>query len=62
MKWTKVNPYCIRAGEYQITKFTLGGEDLYLVYHQGEQIGNARDGNAARKVAIKHSDKQGVES
>lgn len=62
MKWSRVNSTCIRSGAYRISKYTLGGMDYYEIYHGDELIGDAKDGNAARKVAIKHEDKQGVES
>jgi len=55
MKWSKVNDYCIRSGEYQISKYTLSGEDLYIVWLNGVEIGTADSGNDARKIAEKHS-------
>lgn len=57
MKWQPVNAYCIRSGEYRITKYTLGGEDLYMVYHCNDEIGHAHSGNVARKVAERHAER-----
>lgn len=63
MKWRlkdKANDRCIVSdcGQYQISKFTCGGVDLFLIYHGGHEIGEARDGNKARRIAEKH--KQGA--
>jgi len=55
MKWSKVNDYCIRSGEYQISKYTLSGENLFVVWHGGVEIGTADSGAKARKIAEKHS-------
>lgn len=57
MKWKPVNAYCIKSGEYRITKYTLGGKDLYVVYHISDEIGHADDGNAARKIASRHAER-----
>ncbi|TDX30773.1 hypothetical protein DFO67_10428 [Modicisalibacter xianhensis] len=54
MKWNKVSSYCIRSGAYRISKFNLGDVQLFQVYHGERLIGDARDGNAARKIAEKH--------
>lgn len=60
MKWRikdKENDRAIISdcGRYQISRFTCSGVDLYLVYHGGHEIGEARDGNKARRVAERHS-------
>lgn len=60
MKWHKKtanNDRCIVSdcGQYQITKFTCGGIDLFVVYHQGSEIGDAVNGNQARRIAENHS-------
>lgn len=57
MKWTRVNANCIQSGPYRISRYTLGGIDYYEVYHGTELIGDAQDGNRARKIAMRHSDK-----
>ena len=59
MKWklkSKGNDRCIVSdcGQYQISRFTCGGLDFYQVYHGSVQIGDAPDGNKARKVAMQH--------
>ncbi len=59
MKWKlkdKLNDRCIVSdcGNYQISRFTLGGVDLFLVYHGSAEIGTAENGNEARRVAEKH--------
>lgn len=58
MNWQRINAYCIRAGEYRISRYTLGGEDLYIVYHGDTQIGTARNGNEARGIADRHAKAQ----
>ncbi|MCC4288496.1 hypothetical protein [Vreelandella aquamarina] len=60
MKWKlkdKANDRAIISdcGQYQITKFTCGGVDLFIVYHQGSEIGDAQNGNQARRIAENHS-------
>ena len=60
MKWRlkdKANDRCIVSdcGQYQISKFTCGGVDLFLIYHGSDEIGEARDGNKARRIAENHS-------
>ena len=62
MKWRikdKANDRCIVSdcGQYQISKFTCGGVDLFLIYHGGHEIGEARDGNKARRIAEQHKAK-----
>lgn len=57
MKWTKRNDYSIQSGPYRITKFTLSGVALFQVYHGDELIGDASDGNRARQIAKKHSER-----
>lgn len=59
MKWKlkeKCNDRCIVSdcGQYRISKFTLSGTDLYLIYHGGTEIGSAENGNEARRIAEKH--------
>lgn len=54
MKWSRVNANCIQSGAYRITKYTLGGMDIYQIYRGSELIGDAPDGNKARKVAMRH--------
>jgi len=46
------------CGQYMISKFTCGGVDLFLIYHSGNEIGNAENGNQARRIADGH--KQGA--
>ena len=60
MKWKlkeKQNERCIISdcGAYRISKFTCGGVDLFLVYYGSQEIGEAPDGNKARRIADKHS-------
>jgi hypothetical protein len=67
MKWkikARGNDRCIVSdcGQYQISRFTLGGQDMFLIYHQSSEIGDAKDGNAARKVAMRHQAHAGKES
>lgn len=62
MKWRlkdKANDRAIVSdcGNYQISRFTLGGADLFMVFHQGSEIGEARDGNKARRIAEQHKAK-----
>ncbi|RUR26827.1 hypothetical protein ELY33_17110 [Vreelandella andesensis] len=59
MKWKlkdRANDRCIVSdcGEYRISKYTLSGVDLLLVYHASNEIGSAENGNEARKIAVKH--------
>lgn len=54
MKWNRVSDYCIASGPYRISKYTMGDRTLYQIYHGETLIGEARDGNAARKVAMQH--------
>lgn len=59
MKWKlkdKLNDRCIVSdcGGYRITKFTLSGVDLFMVYHGSQEIGSAENGNQARRIAVKH--------
>jgi hypothetical protein len=59
MKWkqkTVNNDRCIVSdcGHYQISRFTLGGADLFTVYFSGKEIGDAQNGNGARRIAEKH--------
>ncbi|RUR38526.1 hypothetical protein [Vreelandella populi] len=42
------------CGRYQITKFTCGGVDLFLIYQGGNEIGSAENGNQARRIAERH--------
>lgn len=58
MKWERVSAYCIRANGYRISKFNLGDVQLFQVYYGERLIGEARDGNAARKIADKHASKE----
>ena len=63
VKWKlkdKANDRCIVSdcGQYRISKFTCGGVDLFLIYHSGNEIGNAENGNQARRIAERH--KQGA--
>lgn len=60
MRWSRVNSTCIQSGAYKITKYTLGGRDLYEVYHDSELVGAAEDGNKARKIAAHHAKSQEV--
>ena len=62
MKWAKISDYCIASGPYRISKFTMGDRALYQIYCGETLIGDARDGNKARRVALNHAEKQGVES
>ncbi|HET8792088.1 MAG TPA: hypothetical protein VFM75_12845 [Modicisalibacter sp.] len=62
MKWSRVNSTCIRSGAYRISKYTLGGMDYYEIYHGDELIGDARDSNKARKVAMRHQQHNGEKS
>ncbi|MCP1316384.1 hypothetical protein [Halomonas sp. 707B3] len=60
MKWRlkdKANDRAIVSdcGNYQISRFTLGGADLFTVYCSGKEIGDAQNGNEARRIAEKHS-------
>lgn len=60
MKWkqkTVNNDRCIVSdcGNYRISRFTCGGVDLLLVYYGSQEIGEAPDGNKARRIAEKHS-------
>ncbi|RUR48817.1 hypothetical protein [Vreelandella populi] len=62
MKWKlkdKANDRAIISdcGRYQISRFTCGGNDLYLIYQGGTEIGSADNGNQARQVAEKHKAK-----
>jgi len=51
------NERCIisNCGAYRISKFTCGGVDLFLVYYGNQEIGDAGNGNQARRIADKHS-------
>lgn len=62
MKWDRVNSTCIRSGSYRISLYRLRGMDYYEIYCGETLIGDAPDGNKARAVAEKHSDKRGAES
>lgn len=60
MNWKlkdKANDRCIVSdcGGYRISKFTCGGVDLFLVYHGSQEIGDAENGNEARRIAERHS-------
>lgn len=52
----KANDRCIVSdcGGYRISKFTCGGVDLFLVYHGSQEIGDAENGNEARRIAERH--------
>lgn len=54
MNWSRVHSHRIQAGDYAITKNSIGGKTLYLTYFREQLIGDALDGNAARKIAEKH--------
>lgn len=59
MKWKlkdRANDRCIVSdcGQYRISKFTLSGVDLFVVYQGSEEIGSAENGNKARRIAEKH--------
>lgn len=59
MKWKLKDEANDRAivsdcGQYRITKFTLSGIDLFMVYHGSKEIGSAENGNEARRIAVKH--------
>lgn len=63
MKWKlkhTSNDRCIvsNCGEYQISRFTFSGNDLFMIYHEGNEIGEARNGNEARRKAEKHAKAQ----
>lgn len=60
MKWKlkdRANDRCIISdcGQYRISKYTMQGVDLYIVYHGSKEIGTAGSGNAARRIAERHS-------
>lgn len=62
MKWKvkdKGNDRCIISdcGQYRISRFICGERDLFLVYHGSTEIGDAPDGNKARKIAQQHSER-----
>ena len=63
MKWKlkdRANDRCIISdcGQYRISKYTMQGVDLYMVYHGSKEIGTAGSGNAARKIATDHAKRE----
>jgi hypothetical protein len=63
MKWKlkdRANGNCIISdcGQYRISKYTLQGMDLYMVYHGSKEIGTASSGNAARRIAADHKQRE----
>lgn len=55
MRWSKVSSYCIRAGEYQIARYTVLGVDQFHVRHQGELIATKHTGPKAKQAATEHA-------
>lgn len=55
MKWDRVSAYCIRSGTYRIARYTLGAVDVHQVHHGDRLLGEADNGNAARRIAEAHS-------
>ena len=63
MKWKlkdRANDRCIISdcGQYRISKYTMQGVDLYMVYHGSKEIGTASDGNQARRIATDHAKRE----
>lgn len=61
MKWklkNNSNDRCIVSdcGRYRISRYTLGGADLYRVFRGDQPIGDGKTGNEARKIALRHSE------
>lgn len=56
-KTNAINDRCLISDckAYKIAKFTLGGKNLFVIYHNGDEIGTAQNGNEARRIAEKHS-------
>ncbi|WP_404463064.1 hypothetical protein LG331_09810 [Vreelandella aquamarina] len=54
-----VNERCLISDckQYKISKFTLSGESLFLIYHCGKEIGDATNGKEARRIAEQHKAK-----
>lgn len=63
MKWRVKktgNDRCIvsECGDYTISRYTCGGNDIYLTHFRGEQVGDGTNsGNEARRVAVKHKER-----